>query len=270
MVTSFHIPLLAAARSHLRGRGSDQPPPRFGLRRRRAIAALRRVLIPVLAGLAVLFTLHSVASATATQEVLVAARPLRQGALIRTADVETRTVPAATAWQSAAQTPSEVNGRIAQIDIKPGQLLVGNMIRASPVVPKGFTVVEARLAGASFGIRLGDEVSLAASSSCPAEQTPTANDDSQDGDSQNSGVQDGDAAADANAAQPEGTPSDGDAPPAERSEATCVIVNTAIVMGEAHRDDTGAGVSVPLALPPHDAAIMLSVQEQGAIMAVAK
>ncbi|MCH4203481.1 MAG: SAF domain-containing protein [Bifidobacterium tibiigranuli] len=255
MTTLFHMPL-----PRILSRRDGQPPPRPGLRQRRAIATLRRVLIPLLAGLAVFFALHSVASAAATQEVLVAARSLRQGTHIRPADVEMRTVPSAAAWQSAARSPSEVNGRIAQIDIKPGQPLLDTMIRGSPVVPKGFTVVEARLAGASLGMRLGDEVSLAASTGCPVQQAAET-----DGHAQADGAQTGgNAQADSNA--------QGNGNAAGRDDGTCVIVVTAIVMGEAQRDDAGvgAGVSVPLALPPRDAVTMLSVQERGAIMAVAK
>jgi hypothetical protein len=255
MTTLFHIPL-----PRIFGQRSSQQPSRPSLRQRRTIATLRRVLIPLLAGLAVFFALHSVASATATQEVLVAARPLRQGTRIRPADVEMRTVPSAAAWQFAARNTAEVKGRIAQIDIKPGQPLLDTMIRGSPVVPKGFTVVEARLAGASLGMRLGDEVSLATSAGCPTQQAAQT-----DGNAQADGAQtSGSAQADGNAQ------SDGDA--AKHNDGTCVIVATAIVMGEAQRDDAGvgAGVSVPLALSPRDAVTMLSVQERGAIMAVAK
>lgn len=201
--------------------------PANSLRRRRLTHVVRRAIIAVAAGVAVFAALMCVVGAQATRTVMVAAVDIARGQTVDADMLRPAQVPVSDvggwSWNAVLDDVSGLPG-VAQVDIAAGQPIFGSMIRAQPVVPDGFTVIEVRLASAAGVLTAGDEIALASAVGC---------------------ARDGTVADDA-----------------------CVLVERALVMREPQDATTDA--TTTLAMAPNDALRVMSSQEVGAIVAVAR
>lgn len=101
-----------------------------------------------------------------TATVVVTARPVRRGAVIRSRDVATREVPDSPIIRDAMHASGEAVGRIAQTDLPAGQPLFPTHARDAPVVPSGHTVLDVMVANGGNMLTAGDTVSLMSSGGC--------------------------------------------------------------------------------------------------------
>lgn len=204
--------------------------PANSLRRRRLTHVVRRAIIAVAAGVAVFAALMCVVGAQATRTVMVAAVDIARGQTVDADMLRPAQVPVSDvggwSWNAVLDDVSGLPG-VAQVDIAAGQPIFGSMIRAQPVVPDGFTVIEVRLASAAGVLTAGDEIALASAVGCARDE------------------HDETAANDA-----------------------CVLVERALVMQEPQ--DATPDAATTLAMAPNDALRVMSSQEAGAIVAVAR
>lgn len=212
MMTLFHIPFPGGSTS------------RRTLAQRRRSALIRRTLAAATTGLMVFFTLQCLLLRAETQPVVVAKQSVKRGERVGVGDVEVRRIAATPLLDSSLHAADEVKGRIAQVDISPGEPILASMARDAPVVPKGFAVIQARLATAGDTIIAGDTISLVSTVGCEGK--------------------------------------------ASHAAATCTLVESALAMGGSLGSGTGPERFMPLAMPPEQAAKILRVQQQGAVMAV--
>lgn len=206
-------------------------PPRTGtsLERRRLIDRGRRLLTSVLAGLAVLAILQCLESTVATQTVLLAAADIDRGQTIHAGDVEAVSVPASDAFAGSLRHVADAEGLIARVDIAEGMPILGTLAGERPATPPGHTVIDVRLSGGWEGLLPGDAVGLTASGICSA--------------------------------YPADVPNTGE---------TCAIAARAVTMGMPAEPEAGSGTAlVPFALPSDEALRILTLQDQGMIVAVA-
>ena len=207
--------------------------PANSLQRRRLTHAVRRAMIAVAAGVAVFAALMCVVGAQATRTVMVAAVDITRGRTVDADMLRPAQVPVSDvggwSWDAVLDNVTGLPG-VAQVDITAGQPIFGSMIRAQPVVPDGFTVIEVRLASAAGVLTAGDEIALASAVGCARDETDEAG---------------GTAADDA-----------------------CILVERALVMREPQ--DVTPDAATTLAMAPDDALRVMSSQEAGAIVAVAR
>lgn len=206
-------------------------PQRTGtsLERRRLIDRGRRLLASVLAGLAVLAILQCLESTVATQTVLLAAADIDRGQAIHAGDVEAVSVPACDAFAGALRHVADAEGLIARVDIAEGMPILGTLADERPATPPGYTVIDVQLSGGWEGLLPGDTVGLTASGICSA--------------------------------YPSDAPNTGE---------TCAIAARAVTMGMPAEPEAGSGTAlVPFALPSDEALRILTLQDQGMIVAVA-
>ncbi|RSX51024.1 SAF domain-containing protein [Bifidobacterium samirii] len=147
------------------GRGAD------ALRSRRAARTMRRVSAVLCAGLAVVAALGCVLASVETRPVLVAVTPAVRGESLADAQLALVQVPAADCLDGAVGSWDEWRilfgeAAIAAIDIAAGQPIFPTMIRASPVVPAGHTVIGIRLASDGGTLLPGDEIELVSAVGC--------------------------------------------------------------------------------------------------------
>lgn len=115
------------------------------------------------------------------------------------------------------------------MDIAEGSIVTSAMARASPVVPKGYTAVEVRLASSADSLTIGDTVTLS-SATMFSEATPET-------------VPDMDAVS------------------------LRELCTGAILTAKPSRNADGNTLAV-FAMPPHEAATVLQAQEYSAIIAI--
>ena len=143
-----------------------------GLRRRQLRALWGRMAAAICAGFAVFAALTCVLSTVETVPVLVAARTVRRGTMIRAADVALVHTPRAAVVEDALHTDAGAIGLVAQIDVAAGQPLYPTAIRAAPVPPEHATVLQVRVASDVTTLLPGDHVALASAAGCPAGRDP--------------------------------------------------------------------------------------------------
>lgn len=226
MVTFFHDLLQ-------RLRGMDGRQTTDGTRtapyRRRRNARLHRLLAAVCAGLAMFAALQCVRLTISTQPVVIAAQPIAKGSVITVDSLALRDIPYDEALRSVAHDIDDAVGLIAQVDIAEGSIVTSAMARASPVVPKGYTAVEVRLASSADSLTIGDTVTLSSATMFSG-------------------------------ATPETVP-DMDAVSLRE------LCTGAILTAKPSRNADGDTLAV-FAMPPHEAATVLQAQEYSAIIAI--
>lgn len=196
--------------------------------RRRRNAQLHRLLASLCAGLAIFAALQCVRW-TSTQSVVIAAKSIAKGGVISADSLALRDIPYDEALRSVAHDIDDAVGLIAQVDIAEGSIVTSAMARASPVVPKGYTAVEVRLASSADSLTIGDTVTLS-SATMFSEATPET-------------VPDMDAVS------------------------LRELCTGAILTAKPSRNADGDTLAV-FAMPPHEAATVLQAQEYSAIIAI--
>lgn len=197
--------------------------------RRRRNAQLHRLLASLCAGLAIFAALQCVRLTISTQSVVIAAKSIAKGGVISADSLALRDIPYDEALRSVAHDIDDAVGLIAQVDIAEGSIVTSAMARASPVVPKGYTAVEVRLASSADSLTIGDTVTLS-SATMFSEATPET-------------VPDMDAVS------------------------LRELCTGAILTAKPSRNADGDTLAV-FAMPPHEAATVLQSQEYSAIIAI--
>ena len=215
MVTFFHD--LSQRLQGTDGKHTNRAPSSAPHRRRRN-AQLHRLLASLCAGLAIFAALQCVRLTISTQSVVIAAKSIAKGGVISADSLALRDIPY-----------DEAVGLIAQVDIAEGSIVTSAMARASPVVPKGYTAVEVRLASSADSLTIGDTVTLS-SATMFSEATPET-------------VPDMDAVS------------------------LRELCTGAILTAKPSRNADGDTLAV-FAMPPHEAATVLQAQEYSAIIAI--
>ena len=157
MVTFFHD--LSQRLQGTDGKHTNRAPSSAPHRRRRN-AQLHRLLASLCAGLAIFAALQCVRLTISTQSVVIAAKSIAKGGVISADSLALRDIPYDEALRSVAHDIDDAVGLIAQVDIAEGSIVTSAMARASPVVPKGYTAVEVRLASSADSLTIGDTVTL--------------------------------------------------------------------------------------------------------------
>lgn len=147
---------------------------------RRALAARRRLVAAVLAGLAVLSALSVLRPAgPPTESVLAAARDLAPGVALTLADLRPVALPAAAVPAGALRPGAAVLGRIVAGPVRSGEpltdvRLVGDALAAA--LAPGAVAVPVRFAdaGAVALLRAGDRIDVLAAADDPTGLDPTA------------------------------------------------------------------------------------------------
>ena len=237
MVTFFHD--LSQRLQGTDGKHTNRAPSSAPHRRRRN-AQLHRLLASLCAGLAIFAALQCVRLTISTQSVVIAAKSIAKGGVISADSLALRDIPYDEALRSVAHDIDEALrsvahdiddavGLIAQVDIAEGSIVTSAMARASPVVPKGYTAVEVRLASSADSLTIGDTVTLS-SATMFSEATPET-------------VPDMDAVS------------------------LRELCTGAILTAKPSRNADGNTLAV-FAMPPHEAATVLQAQEYSAIIAI--
>ena len=157
MVTFFHD--LSQRLQGTDGKHTNRAPSSAPHRRRRN-AQLHRLLASLCAGLAIFAALQCVRLTISTQSVVIAAKSIAKGGVISADSLALRDIPYDEALRSVAHDIDDAVGLVAQVDIAEGSIVTSAMARASPVVPKGYTAVEVRLASSADSLTIGDTVTL--------------------------------------------------------------------------------------------------------------
>lgn len=129
---------------------------RFTLRHRRSLAA-------AFAALAVLFTLQSLRTETATTPVVVADEPIAAGTILEPSMLTVRDYPEALAPEGALSTPQEATDLPAGAAIGPGEPLTQNRIltgRSSSAPGSVLTPVRIDDPARVSGVEAGDRVTV--------------------------------------------------------------------------------------------------------------
>ena len=213
MVTFFHD--LSQRLQGTDGKHTNRAPSSAPHRRRRN-AQLHRLLASLCAGLAIFAALQCVRLTISTQSVVIAAKSIAKGGVISADSLALRDIPYDEALRSVAHDIDDAVGLIA-------------MARASPVVPKGYTAVEVRVASSADSLTIGDTVTLS-SATMFSEATPET-------------VPDMDAVS------------------------LRELCTGAILTAKPSRNADGNTLAV-FAMPPHEAATVLQAQEYSAIIAI--
>lgn len=171
----------------------------------------------------------SVRLTISTQSVVIAAKSIAKGGVISADSLALRDIPYDEALRSVAHDIDDAVGLIAQVDIAEGSIVTSAMARASPIVPKGYTAVEVRLASSADSLTIGDTVTLS-SATMFSEATPET-------------VPDMDAVS------------------------LRELCTGAILTAKPSRNADGDTLAV-FAMPPHEAATVLQAQEYSAIIAI--
>lgn len=201
------------------------------LRRRRIVDLCRRLAAALLAGLTLFAILQYVSGMIITKPIVVAAKVINRGDTIHSEQLRIIAVPEVGVLHDMMSVISDVEGSIARIQIPSGAPLLASAIGPRPIIPDGYTVIDVRLSGGWREVIKSDNVSLSAAGPCNTDAEPSI------------------------------TPTSGQQP-----VITCTIADHAIVMGAARDDESGTAV-IPLAMPAEEALHILSVQEQGIIVA---
>lgn len=117
--------------------------------------------------------LQTVSSIIPSQPVVVANVAVTRGTSLQTSMLSERIVPGNDTMRTAIRSPTDAIGMVAQVDIAAGEPLLGSMIRAAPVAPAGYAVVDVRPVSNVDGIVAGDRVALTAVGGCDGDADGT-------------------------------------------------------------------------------------------------
>jgi hypothetical protein len=283
------LDFLQHLKHHARSTPSQSGRPRktLTLDQRKRARSLRTMAIALCVGLAVFFTLQTVVRLVRTRTTVAAARDIARGALIENADLKVLEIPDHAAFASAFTGAEQVTGKIAQIDIKTGDMLTRPMARVSPVPKPGQTVVSVRISSVAKELLPGQSVSLMAVTSCAnmaksAENGYAAPNNAAPNDgfagaagffrthltNDTNNAEDG---VDGQAPQSSLTTQD-PSPPQDPKEGTlCTLAETATVMTGTAKEEDSAGAEdkelTQFAMSPAEAAKVMAVQDHVGIMA---
>jgi hypothetical protein len=282
------LDFLQHLKQHARSTPSQGGLPRktLTLDQRKQARSLRTMAIALCVGLAVFFTLHTVVQLVRTRTTVAAARDIARGALIENADLKVLEIPDYAAFASAFTGAEQVTGKIAQIDIKTGDMLTQPMARALPVPKPGQTVVSVRISSVAKELLPGQSVSLMAVTSCANiaksaenEYTTPNNTAPHDGSAGAAGFRthltdDTDNAEDGVAEQaPQSSLAmqDPSPPQSPQEDTLCTLTETATVMAGTTKEEDSAGAEdkelTQFAMSPAEAAKVMAVQDHIGIMA---
>lgn len=116
--------------------------------------------------LAVFLSLQIVRSTLRVQTVVVATSPIRRGDVISSRNIAVQQVPGSSALSAVCATVACTEGRIAQIDISPGELITTGMSTLIPPIPAGYTTLDIRLSSATDNIVAADILDLVTPGNC--------------------------------------------------------------------------------------------------------
>lgn len=172
--------------------------------------------------------LRCVVATVRTQPAVVATHAISRGDVIEADAIAVRDVAQDSSLTDSFRSVDDVIGRFARVDIVENSLVLRSMARASPPVPKGYTIITVRLASSADEMTVGDSVTLAGA----------ALDDMSCDESQGS-----------------------DTPMLHELATEAVLIETA------SKDSNGADAAV-FAMRPEEAAAVLRAQQHSAIIAV--
>ncbi|AKV55891.1 SAF domain protein [Bifidobacterium actinocoloniiforme DSM 22766] len=152
-----------------------------GLAGRRQATRVRRLAACLCAGLAVLCALQTVTGAVARTPVLVASRRVERGERIEAGMVRLEQVPASPLAAKLLNRREQALGKLALIDLEPGQPIAGTALGRSPVQPQGTTTIRLALASAPESIQPGQRVRLVSSTGCEGAESPPAQSGQEEG-----------------------------------------------------------------------------------------
>ncbi len=230
------------------------------------MAQCRRCAIAIASGLAVFAALQCVLLTVSTQAVAITTVDITRGHVLESADIEIVSIPVSSVWSDSFTSEDQVVGLVAQMDIAAGTPLFSSMARAAPAVPDNAAVIDVHLAGDMSRLIPGDVVMLVTAGECPVTNDSDSASNSADTSSFRSSDMADDATAATNILDTTAVVSD-TSNTDDGNATTCVLASDATVMESASEDDTGS-MSVVMALPADDALRVLTVQDQGVIVAV--
>lgn len=158
MMTFSHIRRVARALAGMRD-------PRDPASRRLARAA-RRMLAAGCAALAVLCALLGAGADARMRPVLVAQRAVARGEHVGADAVIVTDLHDHAALDGALRSTGELDGALAQVDIRAGDILMASMVGPAPTVPAGHTVVDLRLGERQEPFPVGTRIELASVVGC--------------------------------------------------------------------------------------------------------
>jgi hypothetical protein len=239
------------------------------LKQRRNTRRIRTVLGALCVGLAVFFALQSIMGTLSTKSAVTATHNISRGHTIRISDTKQVQIAESPGLSTVFSSSEEAKGLVAQVDIAAGSVIVQSMVRKTPVIPHGDTVIDVRMSGSQTSLIPGDEVSLVGSAGCESVPNPIAQQPDQQPD-QNNNTNPADTGTDEQPSNDatnanRGTP-DSRSAPMESTGQTCTLAPKATVTGNSQRDSGGV-TTLQLAMPPQDASRVMAVQDRMPIMA---
>jgi hypothetical protein len=181
---------------------------------------------------------------------------IQRGTPISADMVIAKQIPSDEAFTHALHNFNEATGRIAQVDIRAGSILLRDMMRDRPITPQGFSLISVRLMSGTDDITVGDTLNVMTITPCPNQQ--------------GSGL--------LNPVQPNSERPDSDLSQLDQDQErhenitdaqVCLLTDKAIAMNTAATQETEAQSSIiSLAMPPDDAARVLMAQEGADLIAV--
>ncbi|KFI44833.1 Chaperone for flagella basal body P-ring formation [Bifidobacterium bohemicum] len=145
---------------------NTRPHKAMTLNQRRQAQTLRTVTMAICVGLTVFFGLETAVGLMRTKTAVIATHDIARGTLIESGDLNVLQIPDHKAFASGFTDANQAIGKIAQIDIKAGDMLIKPMARASPVPEPGQAVVSVRIASVADELIPGQSVTLVAVTSC--------------------------------------------------------------------------------------------------------
>ncbi|WP_161522199.1 SAF domain-containing protein [Bifidobacterium aemilianum] len=215
--------------------------------------------------LCLFFILEALAPTQHEQAVVVAAKTLAQGQRIDRTSLNLTSIPSSTALVGSFSSTDQIEGKIAQVGIARGQIILAPMAGPGPTLPIGFTMVEAPIAGSVGHLLPGDRIALLSSAICSQDGTPETS-----GSSERTAANRLLTGVEWKRAWSGQSPMTGlNIPTLEAANQPCTLAAEAIVMekpGKTGRADAAA--SLLCAMPAQEALKVIGAQEVGAIVAV--
>ncbi|SCC79852.1 Chaperone for flagella basal body P-ring formation [Bifidobacterium commune] len=239
------------------------------LKQRRNMRQIRTVLGALCAGLAVFFALQSIAGTLSTKSAVTATHNISRGHTISISDTKQVQIPESPALSAVFSSDEEAKGLVAQVDIAAGSVIMQSMVRPTPMITHGETVIDVRMSGSHTSLIPGDKVSLVGSAGCESVPNPIVQQPDQRPD-QDSNADPADAGTDEyppnDVSNDNRDTPDSRSVPMESTGQTCTLAPKATVTGNSQRDSGGV-TTLQLAMPPQDASRVMAVQDRMPIMA---
>lgn len=256
MMTFLRIPAARAERN--RSHGPSHHTSLDTLRWRRRWHTLRRSAGAVVAACCMALLYGGMMNATATASVPLASRHIARGTRLEESDFRISIVTAGEALRSGIAQENAIPGRIAQVDIAEGTILLDSLLRDEPQVPEGFTTMDIKPSNTSDSIVPGDTVRITASAGCTGNDTADTSAGSGVGDEPESLGQDHGTIR-----RPEYTSDQNHQP-----SGACTIAAAATVIRLTPPDSSDDQSTMVVALSPDEAFALIRTQAVGPIVAV--